>query len=66
MENRPTIILYPYPHTIVEESALESVLESADYSSKSADSNVYSPRIDVWVRALIGIYGNTGDLLCFG
>ena len=28
---------------IVEELALESVLEAADYSSKSADSNADSP-----------------------
>ena len=41
-----------YPHTdtpIVEESALESMLESADYSSKSADSHVDSPKIGLWV-----------------
>ena len=52
MENWPTIIL---PHTyrpIVEESAVESVSESADYSSKSDDSNADSPKIGLWVRAL--------------
>ena len=27
------------------------MLESADYSSESADSNAYSPKISVWVRA---------------
>ena len=38
--------------TIVEESGLESALESADYSSESADSNADPPKIGVWVRAL--------------
>ena len=42
IENRPMIILYPYLHTDVEESALELVLESADNSSESADSNANS------------------------
>ena len=46
-------LYYPHTHTpIVEESALESVLESADYSSKSADSNADSPKIGLWVWAL--------------
>ena len=31
---------------------LESVLESADYCSELADSNAYSQKISVWVRAL--------------
>ena len=30
---------------------LESALELADYSSKSADSSAYSPKIGVWVWA---------------
>ena len=37
--------------TIVEELALESALESADYSSELADSNADPPKIGVWVRA---------------
>ena len=55
-ESRPTVqrigrrlwridrwLYYPRTHTpIVEESALESVLESTDYSSKLADSNADS------------------------
>ena len=36
---------------IVEELALESELESADYSSELADSNANPPKIGVWVRA---------------
>ena len=65
-ENRPTLhrigrqlwrigrrLYYTHTHTsILEESALESALESADYSSESANFNDYSPRIGVWVRAL--------------
>ena len=57
-ENRPTLHIIGrrlyYTHTdtlIVEESVLESTLESADYSSESVDSNTYSPKIGVWVRA---------------
>ena len=39
-------------HTpIIEQLALELALESADYSSESADSNVNLPKIGVWVRA---------------
>ena len=34
---------------IVEESALESALELAGYSSESADSNADSPKIVVWL-----------------
>ena len=49
IENRPTIILSPYPTEIVEESVLKSVLESADYSSKSADSIAISQEIGLWV-----------------
>ena len=46
-------LYYPHTHTLtVEESALESVLESANYSSKSADSTAYSPKIGLWVWAL--------------
>ena len=50
-------LYYPHTHTpIVEESALESVLESADYSSKSADSNADSPKVGLWVWAFrVGI-----------
>ena len=69
-EGQPTVQrigrrLY-YPHTqtpIVEESALESVLESADFSSKLADSNANSPKIGLWVWAFrrlcvdITVYG---------
>ena len=65
-ESRPTVqrigrrlwrigrrLYYPHTHTlIVEESALESVLESADYISKSVDSNADSPKIGLWVWAL--------------
>ena len=36
---------------IVEESALELALESADYSSELADSNSDSQKIGVWVQA---------------
>ena len=70
-ENRPTLLrighrlcrigrrlYYTHTHTqILEELALESALESADYSSKSADSNAYSPKIGVWVRAFSLIFG---------
>ena len=46
-------LYYTHTHTLIfEESALESALESADYSSESADSNAYSPKIGVWVQAL--------------
>ena len=65
-ESRPTLrrigrrlwrigkrLYYTHTHTpIVEESALESVLELADYSSESADSNADPEKIGVWVRAL--------------
>ena len=65
-ENRPTLrricqrlwtisrrLYYTRTHTpIVEESALELALESADSSSESADSNVDSPKIGTWVQAL--------------
>ena len=51
MESLPTIIL-THTHTpIDEESGLESVLESANYSSKLADSNADSPKIGLWVWA---------------
>ena len=44
---------YTRTHTlIVEEWVLESLLESADYSAESANSNANSPKISVWVRAL--------------
>ena len=36
---------------------LESVLESDNYSSESADSNAYSPKIDVWVRVFTQSHG---------
>ena len=46
-------LYYPHTHTpIVKKSALESMLESSDYSSKSADSNADSPKIGLWVWAL--------------
>ena len=52
MESLPTIIL-THTHTpIDEESGLELVLESADYSSKLADSNADSPKIGLWVWAI--------------
>ena len=41
-----------HTHTpIVEQLMLELVLESADSSSESADSNANSPKIGVWVWA---------------
>ena len=36
---------------IIEESVVESALESANYISESADSNTDSVKISVWVRA---------------
>ena len=32
---------------------LESALESANYSSESADSNAYSPKVGVWDGPLL-------------
>ena len=47
-------LYYPHTHTpIVDESGLESVLESADYSPKLADSNADSPKIGLWVWAFM-------------
>ena len=41
-------LYYTHTHTPIVE---ESELESADYSSKSADSNADSPKVGLWVRA---------------
>ena len=50
-------LYHTHTHTpILEESALESALELAYYSSESANSNAYSPRIGVWVRAFTERY----------
>ncbi len=46
-------LYYTHTHTpLLEESSLESALETADKSPESANSNAYSPKIGVWVRAL--------------
>ena len=72
-ENRPTVrvigrrlwrigrrLYSTHTHTpILEKSALESALESADSISESADSNAYSPKIGVWVWALNELFNNT-------
>ena len=57
---------------IVEELGLESALESADYSFESADSNAYSPKIGVWVRAstltvleIVHVYTSIGSGLIY-
>ena len=63
-ESRPTLrrisrqlwrigrqLYYTHTHTqIVEEAALELTLESAEFSSESADSNADSQKFGVWVR----------------
>ena len=43
-------LYYTHTHTPILE---ESALELADSSSKSTDSNAYSPRICVWVLATL-------------
>ena len=57
-ESRPTLrrvgrrLYIAHTHApIIEELGVESVLESADYSSESADSNVDPLKIGVRVRA---------------